>query len=66
MIQVGKIFQEATPYNNNVNKKPEREHWTKAPSEPLKVCASEWKIKRHGNREPKQILYHPNHINGVQ
>ena len=24
------------------------------------------KIKRHGNSEPKQILYHPNCINGVQ
>ena len=24
------------------------------------------KIKRHGNSEPKQILYHPDRINGVQ
>ena len=59
------LFQEAAPYINNVNSKPETAHWTKAPGEAFKVCVNK-KIKRHGNSKPKQILHYPNCINSVQ
>ena len=38
----------------------------KHPASLLRYVRVNKKSKRHGNGEPKQILYHPNRINGIQ
>ena len=65
-INTVSLYDYLKQFYEKENNKPGTELWTKAPGEPFKVCVSEWKIKRYGNSKQNKILYHPNHVEGVQ